>query len=392
MPDTTQKSLYQQAAEIARNLFKAQADPALKAAVSDELKHFDPAVQDLWQEGEMHTNPSKREIVTGPPLAASGAGAAAAVDRYSHPAPQEGLVGQYSEFGRMIASLSADMAAVKSVLYVLTKANAQEPSEGASYIENAAKLMKKARVLIVKAEMSEDEDEDEDLGEDIEKAISALKKAKGWLLKAQEDEKEDHEEEVEKAMETLRGMRKRLAKAADEYKARVEKIAAAKAAAADAAAKAVSDAAAKAAADEAATKAAAEAKKADDKGNQEAAKDPKTGNQEDEAAKSANTTIDIVTKTVTQVMNTILGNDLKGKTIATPPDFAKAAQAIDSLREAIEDGQDNGSLTAAHAMQARSIMARIEAVRSGALDRSVVADQIAKAAPEVQQIFGQIAA
>ncbi|MHB8416392.1 MAG: hypothetical protein ACYDB1_13660, partial [Acidiferrobacteraceae bacterium] len=297
MPDTTGKKTWKEiGAKLARSLHMASSlSPEIQKAMNTEIGNFEDIIEDLWQNGEMHRNPTREEIPSGPAESASGAGGARMVEHYAHPAPQHGVVEQYRAFSRMLFSLKADMDAVKSVLHDLIKADETPPKEGNALIEKAKEYLKKARMLVVKAEMSDDDEDEEDVGDQIEKALRILKSAKMALLKANEDEEEDEkrEDEVEKALDTVRALKRRLTKASEDYRIRIEKAAADKEAAkaakiaADAAAKAASDAAEKAVKDAAEAAAKAAAAKGEDKGNQADKTDGATGNQDDEAAKAA---------------------------------------------------------------------------------------------------------
>jgi hypothetical protein len=57
-------------------------------------------IKDLWSDHgtDMHTNPERNDTKTGPAMHSSGAGADKAVNFYSNPAPQVGLVEQYEDF------------------------------------------------------------------------------------------------------------------------------------------------------------------------------------------------------------------------------------------------------------------------------------------------------
>lgn len=384
----------------------AKLDEASFKALEKSLEEFVDPVDDLWTGNEQHRNPTRGEIVTGPVEAASGAGGANMVNQYSNPAPQHGNAELYAQFSRMLAPLSADMAAVKANAKILTtmvlamnKAEKDESEDEDDFVEKANQLITKARRLVIKAEMADEDDEEEDVAESIDKAARAVKSAKAWLMKASEESEGEEDEKVEKAMDALRNMRKRVTKAETALRDKIQKAAAIKAKEEEEEKeKREKEEAAKAAA-----AAAAAAVKGDDKGNQAASQDPATGNQDDAAAKAAkeaaakaaakastDNRLDIMSKNLSDVMNLLMtGNRQSG--LAVPPDLAKAVQASESIETALEEGQDNGTYSREEVVAGKSILSGLDAVRKGRIDKSIVSAQIVKAPAAIRQLFSNAA-
>ena len=386
---------------------KKPLDPQLQKALDEELANeFDRFIPDWEQPGEIDKVPTAQQIIFGPTEASSGAGAARMVEQYSSFADQGGITALYAEFSRRMAPMRADMDAVKSEIatiknsvFSLVKASEDaaaavasattikakdddddEEDEKTRMVEKARKTMRKARVLIVKAEDaeggdSEEDGEEDEISEDMEKAARLLKGVKEDLTKAEEARKddEDEDEEIEKA----RTMRKSL----------VKRLSAVKKARAPAVVKTKEEEEA----EEEAKKAAEAAAKAkdNDKGNQEAAQNPANGNQEDAAAKSSE--VSLLTKSVSELMDFLMTSASGGR-INPAPVFQKAQQdKVASIAMAIDEAADNMEISDSEAIDAQGIVARLEMIKSGQVDRKSVLDMLAKSSPKVQALFSRVA-
>ena len=382
-------------------------DPQLQKSRDEEmLDVFNPTVLDWEQPGEINKVPTAQTIIFGPTEASSGAGAARMVEQYSSFADQGGITALYAEFSRRMAPMRADMDAVKaematiknsvfslvkahedaaaavaaSAVTIVAKADDDdEEDEKTRMVEKARKTMRKARVLIVKAEDaeggdSEEDGEEDEITEDMEKAARLLKGVKEDLTKAEEARKddEDEDEEIEKA----RTMRKAL----------VKRLSAVKKARAPAVVKTKEEEDA----EEEAKKAAEAAKgQGNDKGNQEAAQNPANGNQEDAAAKSSE--VSLLTKSVSELMDFLMTSASGGR-INPAPVFQKAQQdKVASIAMAIDEAADNMEISDSEAIDAQGIVARLEMIKSGQVDRKSVLDMLAKSSPKVQALFSRVA-
>ncbi len=387
---------------------KKPLDPQLQKALDEELANeFDRFIPDWEQPGEIDKVPTAQQIIFGPTEASSGAGAARMVEQYSSFADQGGITALYTEFSRRMAPLRSDIDAVKSEMatiknsvfslvkasedaaaavaasagIIVTKADDDDDEdEKTRMVEKARKTMRKARVLIVKAEDAEGEDSEEDgeedeISEDMEKAARLLKGVKDDLTKAEEARKddEDEDEDIEKA----RTMRKAL----------VKRLSAVKKARAPVVVKTKEEEEA----EEEAKKAAEAAAKAkdNDKGNQEAAQNPANGNQEDAAAKSSE--VSLLTKSVSELMDFLMTSASGGR-INPAPVFQKAQQdKVASIAMAIDEAADNREISDSEAIDAQGIVARLEMIKSGQVDRKSVLDMLAKSSPKVQALFSRVA-
>ena len=383
-------------------------DPQLQKSLDEEmLDVFNPNVLDWEQPGEINKVPTAQTIIFGPTEASSGAGAARMVEQYSSFAPQGGITALYTEFSRRMAPLRSDIDAVKSEMatiknsvfslvkasedaaaavaasagIIVTKADDDdEEDEKTRMVEKARKTMRKARVLIVKAEDaeggdSEEDGEEDEIAEDMEKAARLLKGVKDDLTKAEEARKddEDEDEEIEKA----RTMRKAL----------VKRLSAVKKARAPAVVKTKEEEEA----EEEAKKAAEAAAKArdNDKGNQDASQNPANGNQDDAAAKSSE--VSLLTKSVSELMDFLMTSASGGR-INPAPVFQKAQQdKVASIAMAIDEAADNREISDSEAIDAQGIVARLEMIKSGQVDRKSVLDMLAKSSPKVQALFSRVA-
>lgn len=386
---------------------KKPLDPQLQKALDEEMANeFERFIPDWEQPGEIDKVPTAQTIIFGPTEASSGAGAARMVEQYSDFAPQNGITALYAEFSRRMAPLRSDIDAVKSEMAtiknsvfslvkasedaaaavaasagtIVTKADDDDDEdEKTRMVEKARKTMRKARVLIVKAEDaegsedSEEDGEEDEISEDMEKAARLLKGVKDDLTKAEEARKddEDEDEDIEKA----RTMRKAL----------VKRLSAVKKARAPAVVKTKEEE------DEEEAKKAAEAAKGqgNDKGNQEAAQNPANGNQEDAAAKSSE--VSLLTKSVSELMDFLMTSASGGR-INPAPVFQKAQQdKVASIAMAIDEAADNMEISDSEAIDAQGIVARLEMIKSGQVDRKSVLDMLAKSSPKVQALFSRVA-
>ena len=377
-------------------------DPQLQKSLDEEMANeFDRFIPDWEQPGEINKVPTAQTIIFGPTEASSGAGAARMVEQYSSFADQGGITALYAEFSRRMAPMRADMdagkaemATIKNSVFslvkasedaaaaatpVVAKADDDDEDEKTRMVEKARKTMRKARVLIVKAEDaeggdSEEDGEEDEISEDMEKAARLLKGVKDDLTKAEEARKddEDEDEEIEKA----RTMRKAL----------VKRLSAVKKARAPVVVKTKEEEEA----EEEAKKAAEAAKAKDnDKGNQEAAQNPANGNQEDAAAKSSE--VSLLTKSVSELMDFLMTSASGGR-INPAPVFQKAQQdKVASIAMAIDEAADNREISDSEAIDAQGIVARLEMIKSGQVDRKSVLDMLAKSSPKVQALFSRVA-
>ena len=379
-------------------------DPQLQKSLDEEMANeFDRFIPDWEQPGEINKVPTAQTIIFGPTEASSGAGAARMVEQYSDFAPQGGITALYTEFSRRMAPLRSDidavkseMATIKNSVFSLVKASEdaaaavapaakakdddEDEDEKTRMVEKARKTMRKARVLIVKAEDaeggdSEEDGEEDEISEDMEKAARLLKGVKEDLTKAEEARKddEDEDEEIEKA----RTMRKSL----------VKRLSAVKKSRAPAVVKTKEEEEA----EEEAKKAAEAAAKAkdNDKGNQDASQNPANGNQEDAAAKSSE--VSLLTKSVSELMDFLMTSASGGR-INPAPVFQKAQQdKVASIAMAIDEAADNREISDSEAIDAQGIVARLEMIKSGQVDRKSVLDMLAKSSPKVQALFSRVA-
>ena len=316
-------------------------------------KMFEDEVEDLWS-GDMHGVPGNETIPFGPSESASGNGAEVMVNTYSNPAPQQAITGEYEklaqEMGRSFSEtrkaldrLGKNQTAIKEVLSFLLKAEEEEEEEKAH--EKAKSFMKKAKISLRKAESAEDEEEKEDSKDEVEKARINLKKAKELLFKA-EEEGED-EEEVEKSFKDHKSLSKKL----KEVEISLVK---------------------------------AEEEEERDKGNQEG-RAAEGGNQDDHAAKSE-ILEKMVTKTVSEVFDKIMGRS------AGPIPVFNVAKAdpeafIKSRQTAVEEAIMDDMLNLEEQGSADSILVALEKAHKGEIDQFVVNEKIRKAPTKVQNLF-----
>jgi hypothetical protein len=387
------KELAAQVAKALHLMKKGTLDPQFKKALDEELGQFEDPISDWEQPGQIDKVPSKETIVMGPVEAASGAGASRMVEQYSAFAPQGGITLLYEQFSRMMAPMSREIDAVKSdinviktSLFSLVKADGKEgkrdgdeEDEKTEMVEKARKTMKKARVIIVKAEDADGEDEggmEDEVDEDLNKAQRLLKTTQEFLNKAEEARKDDGDEDDEE-IEKARGLRKSLVKRLSAIKASVDLIKSTKAAASAAAIKAKEDE------EEETAKA-----QGNDKGNQADSQNPENGNQDDASAKSD---VGMLTKSVNEMMEFLMAS-ASGSRVNPAPVMAKSQQDhMESIDAALDDAVDDNEITEDQAIEGRTILRRLEAVKCGTLDKSVVLGMIAKADPKVQSIFSRVA-
>ena len=349
-----------------------------KAVPEDEIDKF---VEDYTD--DEHRIPTAEEIKLGPTESASGEGAVRMIGEYSNPAPQQAITEEYIRFNRMIDKrLGAVGKAVEQqgkilagvVAYMQKAVSSPEDDDGQEGNENAALTtkaevnLKKARKALLKAEM--DDDEDEDREEEVIRAEKALAIAAKALEKAEEEDED--EDRVEKALETFKSLRTRV----------------------KALRKALPN-------------------KEDDKGNQDDAANPESGNQEDGAAKSVETLVhealvklgvakaeveatsgtkDDVQKslhTINMSLNQLFDAVAGRSQTAGAPVFQKSdAQAIlKSKMNSVQEAIDNESLSELETARAETLLSHMRAAQDGVLDHGIVVAEIAKAGPNIQRLF-----
>ncbi|MDA8191052.1 MAG: hypothetical protein M0Z68_06215 [Gammaproteobacteria bacterium] len=365
--------------------FKSLLADMVRKAREDNTVPPELFVDDHLDDAESrHQVPSKEQLKFGPTEAASGEGVVRMIGDYSNPAPQQAITEEYIEFNRAfdkrlkkIEKAVSDMAKghnqmaslVGGIVAAVEKAEAQD-DEDKEMREMTEKAVRKAKVALFKAEMDEDDDDNEEVEESVisaEKAVNAAIKA---LVKAAEED-EDDEEKMEKARKIAKALRERL--------------------------KAIKA-------------------KRDDKGNQDDGEDPKSGNQEDAAAKSMEAAVmaaltklgitkaegepkdkgaEEVQKSIDALSNKVstvsdLLNSLMGKSVGTAPTFQKAEakemlkSRIDALSKAINEECLSDSDTAV----AQRILSRIIQVQDGAIDASKLDEELRRAPESVLRLVG----
>jgi len=165
------------ALNVLKSVPEADMDKILKEVgkaspgVAEELT-AEEMVHDFRTQGEVDTPPSKKEIPMGPSEESSGAGAERMIERYSRPAPQDGVALTAEKFERMLSPLASSMKAMADAIKsmndrAVAKAEPDEDEEEESEVTktNAARckaLIKKAREDLAAAKAMEDEADDED--------------------------------------------------------------------------------------------------------------------------------------------------------------------------------------------------------------------------------------
>ena len=364
-------------------------------------------VESHFMEGMTNKAPTKEEIKTGPVQEASGGGAERMTGEYSHPVKQmHGVAETPMALAEMLGNLNATMksgfstlahdnATTKALIVALLKADHEdeadeadeEDEEESEVVEiNAARgksLIAQASALIRKAKkadkMAEGEKDEEKCSSHKKSAANFRAKAAKLLAKARTCAYAASCDELKKSIRTI-AAKADIDVVQEEEEDEEEE------------------------ADEEQTKAAppapaAEAKAVtDDKGNQADRMNPKNGNQAD-AAKSEVTAEDLkkcldgismLQTTVGGMMNVISG---KSKVSDLVPDITKASPAaVESLSTRIYDAEDAGTLSVSEATAARDILGKLELVKGGTLDASIVKDRIAKTTPNVRALFSNLIA
>jgi hypothetical protein len=111
-------------AQLLEMLVANASDPAALAKAMQEALGLNGIriIKDLWADGEFHKNPERDTTKTGPAMHSSGSGADRAMDEYSNPAPQIGMVEQYDMFTRKnIEGWGEFHSAMKSTLESFSK-------------------------------------------------------------------------------------------------------------------------------------------------------------------------------------------------------------------------------------------------------------------------------
>lgn len=384
---------------------------------SEGLKHY---AHDHWNEGHTNKSATAEEVNVGPAEHSSGGGAEKMVRDYSSPAHQmhgvaatpEKLDAMMRGFGKSFEMLAEGQAKIAAILVaVLKKAEEEEEDEeeseeesevveinasrGKSRLARAKSLTDKLAAL--KSELEDEHDKDARkalrtqiksltkkigviLGKARTNAYAAkdaeLKKSiRAFILKAdinvvQEEEEEEDEEEDEEG----------------EGKS---------AAAAEAAAKkAAEEAATKKAAEEAAAKAAAEAEakaKTNTAGNR-SQPDGGAANQaaQAKAVEKVQTDIGEALKGLSMLQGTVkdLMEVIAGRSkLADKLPVIKATTPTDKIKEALDAAETSGTLNDVDLFAARDIATKLELVKSGTIDASIVQDRLRKATTAVQLIF-----
>ena len=364
--------------------FKSLLADMIRKAREDNTVPPELFVDDHLDDAESrHQVPSKEQVKFGPTEAASGEGVVRMIGDYSNPAPQQAITEEYIEFNRSfdkrlkkiekavvdISKGHNQMASlVGGIVAAVEKAEAQD-DEDAEMREMTEKAVRKAKVALFKAEMDEDDDDNEAVEESVISAEKAVNTAIKALTKAAEDDED--EENMEKARKVAKALRERL--------------------------KAI------------------KAKK-DDKGNQNDGEDPKSGNQEDAAAKSMEAAVmaaltklgitkaegepkdkgaEEVQKSIDALSNKVstvsdLLNSLMGKSVGTAPTFqkAEAKEMLKSRIDALSNAINEESLSDSDTAVAQRILSRIIQVQDGAIDASKLDEELRRAPESVLRLVG----
>lgn len=364
--------------------FKSLLADMIRKAREDNTVPPELFVDDHLDDAESrHQVPSKEQVKFGPTEAASGEGVVRMIGDYSNPAPQQAITEEYIEFNRSfdkrlkkiekavvdISKGHNQMASlVGGIVAAVEKAEAQD-DEDAEMREMTEKAVRKAKVALFKAEMDEDDDDNEAVEESVISAEKAVNTAIKALTKAAEDDED--EENMEKARKVAKALRERL--------------------------KAI------------------KAKK-DDKGNQNDGEDPKSGNQEDAAAKSMEAAVmaaltklgitksdgepkdkgaEEVQKSIDALSNKVstvsdLLNSLMGKSVGTAPTFqkAEAKEMLKSRVDALSKAINEESLSDSDTAVAQRILSRIIQVQDGAIDASKLDEELRRAPESVLRLVG----
>jgi hypothetical protein len=307
--------------------------------------------------------------------------------------PQMGTVKDYEELvGRMGRTEKAlgILAANVAKGFEMLSAQAKSQPDG---LEAALLKVRKAKVLITKAE--DDEEDDDDFAERMDKAVSLLDGAKGLIEKAEEEaDDEDKESAAEKARGAYSKMRKAV-KAAREARAaaKAEKIAAAEKAEADKAAalkKAEDDE--KMTAEEEAKEKARLAAEATSKSETAPAVDPLIAGE----MKSITAQLGVLSTNVNGLMDRIGGaSRATAAPMVVKADTGTGTAVIkgsETVSDAIEDLAENGVLDLGAVIKGRSLINRLRAVEDGKLDRAVFDAEVAQAPDRLKNLFTPAAA
>jgi hypothetical protein len=406
-------------------------EKAVEALRSQDLEAGE-IVTDRWRAGEVHKNPTREELKTGPSEASSGGGAEKMVRDYSRPAGQHGIQLEAEDFQRMLAPVASSVKAQGRALSALIEQmkghgtfiaaiikaaedDEEEEEEDSEVVEinasKAKKLFAKARAQLASIEAIKAEMEDEEDKEEKKKAkaqIKALRKSAAKLLvKARL-----HASAAGKAGAPLRKSITDLIGGADAMlKADVnvvqedeedeeddeEKAKAATATAATIAAAVPAVAAAAATPAVAAAAGTAEKAVTDTTGNQADRKDPATGNQDDAAKAQQLTTLQEQVKKATDGLGMLqmtigqMFDVMRNRSAGTAamPALAKADQeaAALSLHQQIEEMVGNGQLDQVNEFAAKDILNQLEAANKGQIDSTIVRDRIQKAPTIIRNLF-----
>lgn len=387
---------------------------------SEGLKHY---AHDHWNEGHTNKSITAEELKVGPSEESSGGGAEKMVRDYSSPAHQmhgvaatpEKLDAMMRGFGKSFEMLAEGQAKIAAVLVaVLKKAEEEEEDEEESEEEsevveiNASRgksRLARAKSLLDKlaALKSELEDEsDKDARKALRTQIKSLTKKIGVILgKARTNAYAAKDAELKKSIRAfilkadINVVQEEEEEEEDDEEEESGKSAAA--AAAEAAKKAAEEAATKKAAEEAAAKAAAEAAaktKNDAHGNQADRSQPDGGaaNQaaQAKAVEKVQTDIGEALKGLSMLQGTVkdLMEVIAGRSkLADKLPVIKATTPTDKIKEALDAAETSGTLNDVDLFAARDIATKLELVKSGTIDASIVQDRLRKATTAVQLIF-----
>ncbi len=369
-----------------------------KAVPETEFENF---VEDYTD--DEHRVPGGEQIPFGPAQAASGEGAVRMIREYSDPAKQQAITEEYIRFNRHIdkrlgavgKALTEQGKTLAAITTYLSKGATDEgEGTGDTLIEKAQTSLKKARKIIGKSEVDEDEDKDE-RAENLERAEKALSVAKAAILKA-EDEDED-EEEVEKARSLLKSLTKRVKDLHASIKAAEGHNQAPKEDPETgnqdaAAAKALETAIAATLEKLGVVKAETEVEKA------QREKDEVAKAEAAAKAAAAATTGDAVGKAALQAALEPINMSLKSlfevlagqsKGLAVPPSLQKSDlnALVKARMDKVQDALDNEELSELDSQRALNIVSHLRAAQEGKMDMSVALGEIAKSSGAVQSLF-----
>ena len=364
--------------------FKSLLADMIRKAREDNTVPPELFVDDHLDDAESrHQVPSKEQVKFGPTEAASGEGVVRMIGDYSNPAPQQAITEEYIEFNRSfdkrlkkiekavvdISKGHNQMASLVGGIVAAVEKAEEHDDEDKEVREMTEKAVRKAKVALFKAEMDEDDDDNEAVEESVISAEKAVNTAIKALTKAAEEDED--EEKMEKARKVAKALRERL--------------------------KAI------------------KAKK-DDKGNQNDGEDPKSGNQEDAAAKSMEAAVmaaltklgitksdgepkdkgaEEVQKSIDALSNKVstvsdLLNSLMGKSVGTAPTFqkAEAKEMLKSRVDALSKAINEESLSDSDTAVAQRILSRIIQVQDGAIDASKLDEELRRAPESVLRLVG----